>query len=144
MSLSERMLLRAMIYVPRGSGGRVGWVGTKANFFSCPEFKFFGWVGWCSRGWFDFYYWQVDRGLASPGLDYDVAFAKRGAEISFFPQPLIARYLFHFWLDSICYEKRLFSELRTIRRNHYLKAVDYVIHGKLRDSWKTTWWFMEN
>jgi len=51
---------------------------------------------------------------------------------------------FHFWLDStICYEKRLFSELRTLHRNPYLKAVDYVIHGKLHDSWKTTW-FMEN
>jgi hypothetical protein len=53
---------------------------------------------------------------------------------------ILARYLkFHFWLDSSCYEKRLFSELRTSRRNPYLKAVDYVIHGKLRDSRKTTW-----
>jgi hypothetical protein len=25
-----------------------------------------------------------------------------------------------------------------LRMNPYLKAVDYVIHGKLRDSWKTT------
>jgi hypothetical protein len=24
------------------------------------------------------------------------------------------------------------------RRNPYLKAVDYTINGKLRDSWKTT------
>ena len=29
---------------------------------------------------------------------------------------------------------RLFSELRTLSRNPYLKAVDYVIHVKLRDS----------
>jgi hypothetical protein len=57
---------------------------------------------------------------------------------------ILARYLkFHFWLDSSCYEKRLFSELRTSRRNPYLKAVDYVIHRKLRDSRKTTW-FTEN
>jgi hypothetical protein len=70
--------------------------------------------------------------------------ARRGAEISFFPQPLKhfadgishtheiayviknpARNLkFLFWLDSFCYEKRLFSELCTSRRNPYLKAVD--------------------
>ena len=56
---------------------------------------------------------------------------------------ILARYLFHFWLDSSCYEKRLFSELRTSRRNPHLKTVDYVIHGKLRDSRKTTW-FTEN
>ncbi len=43
----------------------------------------------------------------------------------------------------MCYKKRLFSEVRTLRRNPYLKAVDYVIHGKLHDSWKTTW-FMKN
>jgi len=46
---------------------------------------------------------------------------------------------FHFWLDCFCYEKRLFSELRTWRRNPDLKAVDYVIHIKLRDSRKTMW-----
>ncbi len=36
-----------------------------------------------------------------------------------------------------CDKKIVEFKLRTKRRNPYLKAVDYVIHGKLRDSWKT-------
>jgi hypothetical protein len=55
-----------------------------------------------------------------------------------------------FFTGLFRYEKRLFSELRTSHRNPNLKAVDYVIHRKLHDSRKTTWftekitWFTEN
>ncbi len=75
-------------------------------------------------------------------LHFGWAHAHPGNRISYLK--ILARYLkFHFWLDSSCYEKRLFSELRTSHMNPYLKAVGCVIHGKLRVSRKTTW-FTQN
>ncbi len=47
---------------------------------------------------------------------------------------------FYYQLVVLPHRKsRLFSELRTSRRNPYSKPVYYVIHVKLRDSRKTTW-----
>ncbi len=45
-----------------------------------------------------------------------------------------------FWNDSFYITRNDYLvSSEPPRRNPYLKAVDYVIHGKLRDSWKTTW-----
>ncbi len=91
-----------------------------------------------------------------------------GAEISFFPQPLhkllklasscfkwaqshpwnclcnlkiLSRYYnSNFWNKSFYITRNDFLvSSKPPRRNPYLKAVDYMIHGKLRDSRKTTW-----
>ena len=50
----------------------------------------------------------------------------------------------NFWNDSFYSTRNKFLVSSKLpRRNPNLKAVDYVIHGKLRDSQKTTW-FTEN